>query len=234
MWQSCGLINLNCTVLNGQKLINPIEKSVFIGIRTTPAPFWLKKAYLQERNNHNNMRYKTYLSKCRECWILCLWRPLSGPLSFHKMVHYSDVIVSAMVSQITDVSMVYSTVCPGANQTKHQSYASLAFVRGIYRWPVNSPHKGPVTRKMFPFDFVIIFSFSILSHLIPFFYSCLVMYPSPHRAEPTQPPTEPPIIIDIEDPCFGVECWPGYVPQVDGDSCSCVIPIVSVQGRCPV
>ena len=105
------------------------------------------------------MRYKTFLSKCRECWILCLWRPLSGPLSFHKMVHYSDVIVSAMVSQITGVSIVYSTVCPGANQTKHQSYASLAFVRGIHRWPVNSPHKGPVTRKMFPFDFVIMFSF---------------------------------------------------------------------------
>ena len=40
---------------------------------------------------------------------------------------------------------------------KHQSSASLAFVRGIHRWPVNSPHKGPVTRKMFPFDDVIMF-----------------------------------------------------------------------------
>ena len=38
---------------------------------------------------------------------------------------------------------------------EHQSSASLAFVRGIHRWPVNSPHKGPVTRKMFPFDDVI-------------------------------------------------------------------------------
>ena len=28
-------------------------------------------------------------------------------------------------------------------------------MRGIHRWPVNSPHKGPVTRKMFPFDDVI-------------------------------------------------------------------------------
>ena len=33
--------------------------------------------------------------------------------------------------------------------------ASLAFARGIHRWPVNSPHKGPVTRKMVPFDDVI-------------------------------------------------------------------------------
>ena len=41
------------------------------------------------------------------------------------------------------------------NQRKHQSSASLAFVRGIHRWPVNSLHKGPVTRKMFPFDDVI-------------------------------------------------------------------------------
>ena len=43
----------------------------------------------------------------------------------------------------------------GADQRKHHSFASLAFVGGIHRWPVNSPHKGPVTRKMFPFDDVI-------------------------------------------------------------------------------
>ena len=45
--------------------------------------------------------------------------------------HYSDVIMSAMASQITGVSMVCSTVCSGAAQRKHQSSASLAFVRGI-------------------------------------------------------------------------------------------------------
>ena len=49
-----------------------------------------------------------------------------------------------MASQITSVLMVYSTVCSGADQRKHQNSASLAFVRGIHRWPVNSPHKGPM------------------------------------------------------------------------------------------
>ena len=38
---------------------------------------------------------------------------------------------------------------------KHQSSALLAFVRGIDWWPVRSPHKGPVTRKIFPFHDVI-------------------------------------------------------------------------------
>ena len=52
-------------------------------------------------------------------------------------------------------TIVYSTVYSGADQRKHQSSASLAFVRRIHRWPVNSPHKEPVTRKMFPFDDVI-------------------------------------------------------------------------------
>ena len=52
-----------------------------------------------------------------------------------------------MVSQITGVSIVFSALCSDADQWKHQSSASLAFVRGIYRWPVNSPHKGPVTWK---------------------------------------------------------------------------------------
>ena len=43
----------------------------------------------------------------------------------------------------------------GADQGKHQSSTSLAFVRGIHQWVVNSSHKGPVTGKMFPFDDVI-------------------------------------------------------------------------------
>ena len=71
--------------------------------------------------------------------------------------HWSDVIMTAMASHITSASIVYSSVCSGADQRKHQSSASLAFVRGIHRSPVNSPHKGPVTRKMFPFDDVIMF-----------------------------------------------------------------------------
>ena len=45
---------------------------------------------------------------------------------------------------------------------KHQSSASLAFVRGIHRWPVDSPHNGPATLKMLPFDDVIVFSLQIL------------------------------------------------------------------------
>ena len=57
-----------------------------------------------------------------------------------------------MASQITRLTIVYSAVYSDADQRKHQGSASLAFVRGIHRWPVNSPHKGPVTRKMFPFD----------------------------------------------------------------------------------
>ena len=69
--------------------------------------------------------------------------------------HYSDVIISAVASQITNLTIVYSTVYSGADERNHQSSASLAFVRGIHRWPVNSPHKEPVTRKMFPFDDVM-------------------------------------------------------------------------------
>ena len=50
---------------------------------------------------------------------------------------------------------VISTVYLDTDQRIHQSSASLAFVRGIHRRPMNSPHKWPVTRKMFPFDNVI-------------------------------------------------------------------------------
>ena len=73
-----------------------------------------------------------------------------------SFTHYSDIILGVMASQITSLTIVYSAVHSGADQRKHQSSASLAFVRGIHRWPVNSLHKGPVTRKMFPFDDIML------------------------------------------------------------------------------
>ena len=69
--------------------------------------------------------------------------------------HYNGVIMDAIASKITSLTIIYSTVYSGADQRKHQSSASLAFVWGIHRRPVNSPHKWPVTRNMFPFDDVI-------------------------------------------------------------------------------
>ena len=82
------------------------------------------------------------------------WCHFIGPIH-GKSSLYGDVIMSVIASQITSLTIVYSTVYLGADQRKNQSSASLAFVRGIHRRLVNSPHKGPVTRKMFPFDDVI-------------------------------------------------------------------------------
>ena len=76
--------------------------------------------------------------------------------------HYTDVIMDTMASQITSLTVV--TVYSSADQRKHHSSASLAFVRGIHRWPVNFPHKGPVTRKMFPFDDVIMQHWRLCFH----------------------------------------------------------------------
>ena len=76
--------------------------------------------------------------------------PSSSPSTY-----YCDVIMDTMASQITSLATVYSTVYSDADQRTHQSSASLAFVWGIHRGPVNSPDKWPVTRKMFPFDDVI-------------------------------------------------------------------------------
>ena len=73
----------------------------------------------------------------------------------NNAIYYNDVIMGTTASQITSLTIVYSTVYWDAYQIKYQSSTSLAFVRGIHRGPVNSPHKWPVTRKMFPFDSVI-------------------------------------------------------------------------------
>ena len=69
--------------------------------------------------------------------------------------HYNDVIMGVIAPQITNLTIVYSAVYSGTDQRNHQSSAPLAFVWGIHLWPVNSTHMGPVTRKIFPFDDVI-------------------------------------------------------------------------------
>ena len=67
--------------------------------------------------------------------------------------------MGAMASQITSLTIVYSIVYSRADQRRHQSFALLAFVKGIHRWPVNSLHEGPVARKIFPFDDIIMAEF---------------------------------------------------------------------------
>ena len=52
-----------------------------------------------------------------------------GPVHGKKW-HYSDVMMRSMASPITSLTIVYSTVYPGADQRKHQTSASLAFVMG--------------------------------------------------------------------------------------------------------
>ena len=79
-------------------------------------------------------------------------------LTNKEMLNYfNDVIIGTIASQITSFTIVYSIVCSDADQRYYQSSASLVFVRGIHRVPLNSPHKWPVTRKMFPFDDVIMY-----------------------------------------------------------------------------
>ena len=63
--------------------------------------------------------------------------------------------MGAIASQITSLTIIYSIGYSDADQRKHHSSASLAFMLGIHRGPVNSPHKWPEIRKMSPFDDVI-------------------------------------------------------------------------------
>ena len=89
----------------------------------------------------------SFMTALKLAWIMCR--------TYMYSRHYGGVLMGAIASQITSLTIVYSTVYSDADQRKHQGSASLAFVWGIHRGPVNSPHKWPVTRNMFPFDDVI-------------------------------------------------------------------------------
>ena len=107
-----------------------------------------------------SLRFKSKfkLFYCRQ--RICKCRSQTGvQMISASMYHLSDVIMSAMAYRIT--GMVFTTFCSGVDQRKHYSSTSLAFVKGILRSPANSPNKGPVTRKMFPFDDVIMYEFLV-------------------------------------------------------------------------
>ena len=103
-------------------------------------------------------------------WVLCVCyvheNKIKCLMTHGWTSHYTDVIMGSVASQITSLTIVFSAIYPGADQRKHQSSASLAFVWGIHPWPVNSPHKWPVTRKIFPFDDVIMLLKSFLGFLL--------------------------------------------------------------------
>ena len=109
-------------------------------------------AYWTCRNKWNFHQNKKYFFQGKAFGNVVEASPWYPGVEFN---HYIDVIMTTIASQITSLKIVHSTVYPGADQSQHQSSASLAFVWGIHRRPVNSPHKWPVMWKMFPFDDVI-------------------------------------------------------------------------------
>ena len=113
---------------------------------------WCIENYMFADDLHTALMHYHFVHSTYRCLYLI---PFVEPPFTSNTRHYSDVKTSVLVAQITGVSIVYSTVFAGADQRKHQSSASPAFVRGIHRWPVNSPHKGLVLREMFPLDNVI-------------------------------------------------------------------------------
>ena len=150
--------NTALPVVVDMKLIGPSLKLIFKWTRLHRWPYWTT-----DNDTHFMNATATHVIECQQL-LAFIWWPLAttchnammpvressvvpgclaGPWDF-QWTHCSDVIMDTMASQITSLTIVYLTFYSGANQRKHQSSASLV-----------SPHKWPVTRKMFPFDDVI-------------------------------------------------------------------------------
>ena len=138
-------INVGSFIINTIKWRDEIPIETIIVLSAGPLQ-WLPRG-----NNSKRIRYPAWPSRS---YVTKHFQSLGSPFC-NVPHHYNDVIMGAIASQITSLTIVYSTVYSGAYQRKHQSSASLDFVRANHRGPVNSPHKWPVTRQMFPFDDVI-------------------------------------------------------------------------------
>ena len=113
---------------------------------------WLVFLKAKIEGDHFNV---TFSNKKFNPFLLITKRSFSRSRSKTRNGHYNDVIMGAIASQITSLTIIFSAIYLDTDKKKHQSSASLAFVRGIHRGPVNSPYNWPVTRKMFPLDDVI-------------------------------------------------------------------------------
>ena len=127
-------------------------------IRNTCQRYWNQNIIINFKIVHLKMSSRSVnIGHFVQAWIYSIiWS--KGSPRCTTGIHYNDVIMGAIASQTTSLTIVYSTVYSDTDKRKHQSSAPLAFVRGIHRGPVNSPHKWQVTQKMFPFDDVIMFS----------------------------------------------------------------------------
>ena len=119
---------------------------------------------------------------CRAHILICLgsfvhWWKYTFWWKQSFMIHYSDVTMGRWRLK-SPASQLFTQPYISADQRKHQSSSSLAFVRGIHRWPVNSPHKLPVTRKMFPFDDVIMCYLIVIHQRHGLIYQSLKLYTS--------------------------------------------------------
>ena len=121
---------------------------------------WKTRMHVYQHVKGKNAKCGSTLVRLMAWCLTAHSHDLNQYLNNKGVPHYNDVTMGVMASQISSLAIVYSTVYSGSDQRKHQSSTSLALVRGIHRWPVNSPHKWPVTRKMFPFDDVIMVAFT--------------------------------------------------------------------------
>ena len=139
MW--CGQFNLGCFTDVDVTIGPPVNQ-----------PWWIwgnKNMLLRPKTRQTTTTPCAYILGC-SVWT---YQPLMMTSwygnGFHLEMHYGDVIMTTVASQILSLTIVYWIIYSDADRRKYQSSESLAFVWGIHRWPVNSPHKGPVRGKSF-------------------------------------------------------------------------------------
>ena len=131
-----------CEVIPGKNKVEEIDHWCLRSYAGRGSPSWVcipqkSLAIVRDFWNTNSGERVNSVPHGRPWWILYLQHVWIGGLHLSTVIwvryHYNDVIIGMIASQITSLTLVYPVVYSDADQRKHQSSASLAFVRGIHR-----------------------------------------------------------------------------------------------------
>ena len=156
------------TLLNSAYKIDEDPEILFLLGNMLFPQIWFRRLLIVDNKSNilvnNILDVEEHLSMTVFVAIIILYTQYN-PYNMHTIMHYNDIIMGTMAYQITSLNIVYSTVYSGADQTKHQSFVSLALC-GEFTGTGEFPAQIASNAENVPINGVIIHIFVLTGYVI--------------------------------------------------------------------